>query len=467
MYDDMLEEELNKIIETSNNNILITDQDGIILYSNPKLWEIYGMKSDSYIGTSVYQLESEGLLAPSINAIVLKEKKAKRIMQETKTGHVVMSTGYPIFNKEGHLVRVISYGQDQTEILQLQDQFEQLQRKVKGYQTEVEDLREKELDNHYLIARSNETKHILKTIHNVSKTDATILLLGPSGVGKSIFARAVHDQSHRKKEPFIEVNCSTIPESLFESEIFGYEAGSFTGANKQGRQGLIEQADSGTLFLDEIGELPLAMQAKLLKVLQEKKIKRIGGKKENHINFRLVAATNQDLKEMVSQGKFRLDLFYRLNVIPIQIPALHERKEDIPLLIQHYLEKTNDKYQKYKKIHPSTYEVLTHYHWPGNIRELENLIERLILTIEEPIIFPEHLPQSITGQVEPPEDSTFLTIEQECIENFDLKKTLENVERQLIAKAWKKCKTTYEMAEHLGISQPTVIYKLKKYKKYL
>ncbi|UYY99814.1 sigma 54-interacting transcriptional regulator [Peribacillus frigoritolerans] len=467
MYDDMLEEELNKIIETSNNNILITDQDGIILYSNPKLWEIYGMKSDSYIGTSVYQLESEGLLAPSINAIVLKEKKAKRIMQETKTGHVVMSTGYPIFNKEGHLVRVISYGQDQTEILQLQDQFEQLQRKVKGYQTEVEDLREKELDYHYLIARSNETKHILKTIHNVSKTDATILLLGPSGVGKSTFARAVHDQSNRKKEPFIEVNCSTIPESLFESEIFGYEAGSFTGANKQGRQGLIEQADSGTLFLDEIGELPLAMQAKLLKVLQEKKIKRIGGKKENHINFRLVTATNQDLKEMVSQGKFRLDLFYRLNVIPIQVPALHERKEDIPLLIQHYLEKTNDKYQKYKKIHPSTYEVLTHYHWPGNIRELENLIERLILTIEEPIIFPEHLPQSITGQIEQPEDSNFLAIEQDCEENFDLKKALEKVERQLIAKAWKKCKTTYEMAEHLGISQPTVIYKLKKYKQYL
>ncbi|WP_286176986.1 sigma 54-interacting transcriptional regulator [Bacillus sp. AFS017274] len=467
MYDDMLEEELNKIIETSNNNILITDQDGIILYSNPKLWEIYGMESDSYIGTSVYQLESEGLLTPSINAIVLKEKKAKRIMQETKTGHVVMSTGYPIFNKEGLLVRVISYGQDQTEILQLQDQFEQLQRKVKGYQTEVEDLREKELDYHYLIARSNETKHILKTIHNVAKTDATILLLGPSGVGKSTFARAVHDQSNRKKEPFIEVNCSTIPDSLFESEIFGYEPGSFTGANKQGRQGLIEQADSGTLFLDEIGELPLAMQAKLLKVLQEKKIKRIGGKKENHINFRLVAATNQDLKEMVSQGKFRLDLFYRLNVIPIQIPALHERKEDIPLLIQHYLQKTSDKYQKFKKIHPSSYEVLTHYHWPGNIRELENLIERLILTIEEPIIFPEHLPQSITGQIEQPEDSNFLAIEQDCKENFDLKKTLEKVERQLIAKAWEKCKTTYEMAEHLGISQPTVIYKLKKYKKYL
>lgn len=466
MNDEMLEEELQKIIETSNNNILITDQDGIILYSNPKLWEIYGMKSDSYIGTSVHQLEKEGLLTPSINALVLKEKKAKRIMQQTKTGHVVMSTGYPIFNKEGSLARVISYGQDQTEILQLQDQFEHLQRKVKGYQTEVEDLREKELDHHDMIARSNETKHIVKTLHNVAKTDATILLLGPSGVGKSTFARAIHEQSNRKQEPFIEVNCSTIPDSLFESEIFGYEPGAFTGASKQGSQGLIEQADSGTLFLDEIGELPLAMQAKLLKVLQEKKLKRLGGKKENHINFRLVAATNQDLKRMVSEGRFRLDLFYRLNVIPIQIPALHERKEDIPLLIQHYLGKTNAKYHKSKKIHPSTYEVLTHYDWPGNIRELENLIERLILTIEETNIFPEHLPQSITGQIEQPEDSSLLEMDQKWEEKFDLKRTLEKVEIQLLAKALKQCKTTYELADHLGISQPTVIYKLKKYKKY-
>ncbi|MFF2288670.1 sigma 54-interacting transcriptional regulator [Peribacillus butanolivorans] len=226
MDDRMLEQELKKIIETSNNNITITDEKGIILYSHPKLWEIYGMEPASYIGTSVYQLEKEGLLTPSINALVLKEKKAMRIMQHTQTGHVVMSTGYPIFNKEGLLVRVISYGQDQTEILQLQEQYEQLQRIVKGYQTEVEDLREKELDYHDMIARSNATKQILKTIHNVAKTDATILLLGPSGVGKSTFARSVHNQSNRKKEPFIEVNCSTIPESLFESEIFGYEPGS-------------------------------------------------------------------------------------------------------------------------------------------------------------------------------------------------------------------------------------------------
>jgi transcriptional regulator with PAS, ATPase and Fis domain len=466
MDDGMLEKELNKIIETSNNNITITDEKGIILRSNREHWAIYDMQPDTYIGTSVYQLEKEGLLSPSINAIVLKEKKFTRIMQHTRTGRVVMSTGYPIFNKEGLLVRVISYSQDQTEIWELQEQYEELQRKVKGYQTEVEDLREKELGHHSFIARSNQTQQILKTIHNVAKTDATILFLGPTGVGKSTFARALHNQSNRNREPFIEVNCSTIPESLFESEIFGYEPGSFTGGNKQGRQGLIEQADSGTLFLDEIGELPLAMQAKLLKVLQEKKIKRIGGKKERLINFRLIAATNQDLEKMVNEGKFRLDLFYRLNVIPIQIPSLLERKEDIPILIQHYLQKTNDKYQTIKKIHPSTYEVLTHYEWPGNIRELENLIERLILTIDEPAIYPKHLPLAITGQVEHEEDSSSSAIEQELSGKQDLKKTLEKIEIQLIAKAYKQCKTTYEMADYLGISQPSVIYKLKKYKEH-
>lgn len=464
MDDRLLEMELNKIIETSNNNITITDEEGIILRSNPEHWAIYGMKPDSYIGTSVYQLEKEGLLAPSINAIVLKEKKFTRIMQHTKTGHVVMSTGYPIFNQEGRLVRVISYSQDQTEIWKLQEQYELLQRKVKGYQTEVEDLREKEIDHHSIIAKSNETQQVLKTIHNVAKTDATILLLGPSGVGKSTFARTLHNKSNRNKEPFIEVNCSTIPESLFESEIFGYEPGSFTGANKLGRQGLIEQADSGTLFLDEIGELPLAMQAKLLKVLQEKSIKRIGGKKERLINFRLIAATNQDLEKMVGEGKFRLDLFYRLNVIPIQIPSLHERKEDIPILIQHYLQKTNDKYQTLKKFHSSTFEVMTQYEWPGNIRELENLIERLILTIEEPTIYPKHLPLAIIG--EQTEDSSSLAIEKEVNGNHDLKKTLEKVEIQLITQAYKQCKTTYEMADYLGISQPSVIYKLKKYKEH-
>ncbi|TQR16157.1 sigma-54 interaction domain-containing protein [Psychrobacillus soli] len=457
---------LNKIIETSNNNITVIDSEGIIVHSNPEHWVNYGMKPGTYKGTSIYDLEKEGLLAPSIGAIVLNEKIKKTILQHTKTDRVIMSTGYPVFDEKEELLFVVSYSHDQTEILELQQQYEKMERKVKGYQTEVEELREKEFEQNGIIARSSAAQHILKTIYNISKTDATVLLLGPSGVGKSTFARILHSHSNRKKEQFIEVNCSTIPEGLFESEIFGYETGAFTGANKQGSEGLIEQADGGTLFLDEIGELPLSMQAKLLKVLQEKKIKRLGGKKERTINFRLVTATNQDLEKMVQEGRFRLDLYYRLNVIPLQIPSLEERKEDISYLVQDCLQKFNSAYNVKKRIHPSTYDVFTNYNWPGNIRELENLMERLILTIEDEVIYPTHLPANFnTFQT----NSSFSldNIEQPLKVTNNLKEILENTEIQIILKALKKCKTTYEMATYLGISQPTVIYKLKKYKNKL
>jgi transcriptional regulator with PAS, ATPase and Fis domain len=405
-------------------------------------------------------LEKEGVLSPSINALVIKEKKIVRIMQHTKSGKVVMSTGYPVFNKEGRLIRVISYSQDQTEIVKLQEQYTQLQAKIAGFQTEVEELREKEANDHPILFRSTSMQQVFKTLQRVAPTDATILFLGESGVGKSTFTRFIHDYSDRHKEPFIEVNCSTIPETLFESEMFGYEPGAFTGAQKSGKQGLIEQADQGTLFLDEIGELPLSMQVKLLKVIQERKLLRIGGKKERHVNFRLITATNQDLKRMVDEGKFRLDLYYRLNVIPIHIPSLQERKDDITILLKHYLQLLNVKYHESKKLHASTYALLIDYEWPGNVREMENLLERLILTIDDEMILPEHLPFEVKKNMK---DSSWGLV-SENIEKTCLKEVLENVEIQLLSRAYQECKTTYDMAEYLGISQPTIIYKLKKYK---
>lgn len=458
--DDAFLLELDKIIETSNNNITVTDENGIILRSNPDHWVMYGLDPGTYIGMSVFDLEKEGVLSPSINALVIKEKKIVRIMQHTKSGKVVMSTGYPVFNREGRLIRGISYSQDQTEIVNLQEQYTQLQAKIAGFQTEVEELREKEANDHPILFRSTSMQQIFKTLQRVASTDATILFLGESGVGKSTLTRFIHDHSERHKEPFIEVNCSTIPETLFESEMFGYEPGAFTGAQKSGKQGLIEQADQGTLFLDEIGELPLSMQVKLLKVIQERKLMRIGGKKERHVNFRLITATNQDLKRMVDEGKFRLDLYYRLNVIPIHIPSLQERKDDITILLKHYLQLLNAKYHESKKLHASTYDLLIDYEWPGNVREMENLLERLILTIEDEMILPEHLPFEVKKNRK---DSSWGLV-TENIEKTNLKEVLEDVEIQLLSRANRVCKTTYDMAEYLGISQPTVIYKLKKYK---
>lgn len=450
---------LDHIIQTSNNNITITDEKGSILYTNPNHWAIYGIEPNQYIGKSIYQLEKEGVLSPSITAMVIKEKKAIQIMQHTKTGKIIMSTAYPIFNNSGELIRVISYAQDQTEIRNLQHQYEQLERKVKGYQTEVEELRGKE----GVLYRNKELQQVVNTMRRVANSNATVILLGESGVGKSMFAHKLHKQSNRTKEPFIEVNCSTIPENLFESEMFGYESGSFTGAVKQGKQGLIEQAHNGTLFLDEIGELPLVIQVKLLKVLQEKKFMRIGGKKEIHIDFRLITATNQNLEDMVQKGEFRLDLYYRLNVIPLHIPPLRERKEDITLLLNYYLEVMNRKYQTEKKLHPSTYEILIQYGWPGNVRELENLVERLILTSEETTIYPNCLPSTIHYQNPSISKEPSLIIEQTMIENSNLKLIIEKVEKWVIEEASKQCKSTYELAKFLGISQPSVVRKLKKY----
>ncbi|MEH7342568.1 sigma 54-interacting transcriptional regulator [Bacillus sp. JJ1532] len=462
MTNTALELLLAKLVETSNNNITITDSDGIILDSNPNHWSIYGLKPDRNVGVSVFDLENKGILSPSITANVLIKKRPVQILQHTKTGRIVMSTAFPIFNEDGQLIRVISYAQDQTEIRNLQIQYEQLQRKIKGYQTEVEELREK--GHQKIIFRSKEMQQISKTISRVAKTDATVLFLGESGVGKSVLARSLHSQSNRDKEPFIEVNCSTIPESLFESEMFGYESGAFTGANKQGKQGLIEQADGGTLFLDEIGELPYPMQVKLLKILQEKRIMRVGGKKERQIDFRLITATNQDLEDMVDKGKFRLDLYYRLNVIPLHIPSLNERKDDIPILIQHYVHHTNKKYNTNMYLHPSVYEVFIQYSWPGNVRELENMIERIILISEGTTIYPEDLPKSIRRINEKKQSLELNSIEQVFTHEKSLKKNMEHLEKHLLLKAYERCKTTYEMANYLGISQPSVIRKLKKYK---
>lgn len=451
---------LAKLVETSNNNITITDGEGVILNSNPNHWSIYGLEPDRNIGVSVFDLEERGILAPSVTATVIKEKKPVQILQHTKTGKIVMSTAYPVIDSDDQVIRVISYAQDQTEIKKLQIEYEQLQRRLKGYQTEVETLREK--DSQKIIFRSKEMQQIAHTISRVAKTDATVLFLGESGVGKSALARSLHVASLRHKEPFIEVNCSTIPESLFESEMFGYESGAFTGALKEGKQGLIEQADGGTLFLDEIGELPLAMQVKLLKVLQEKKIMRVGGKTERQIDFRLIAATNQDLDALVEKGQFRLDLYYRLNVIPIPIPPLRERADDIPILIQHYVQLINEKYHLAKSLHPSTYESLIHYKWPGNVRELENMMERIILIAEDATIYPDDLPNGLRK-------SDTAKPKSNAADHFaitggsDLKRNLEQVERQLLINAFEQCNTTYEMADLLGISQPSVTRKLKKY----
>ncbi len=260
-----------------------------------------------------------------------------------------------------------------------------------------------------LIGNSPPLLQALNELEQVSKTAATVLLLGESGTGKELFARAVHLASPRRDQPFIKVNCSAIPDALFESELFGYERGAFTGAGSA-RAGWFEQADGGTLFLDEIGELPLAMQSKLLRTLQEGTLVRLGGKQEVRVNVRVVAATNRDLAREVATGRFRQDLFYRLNVIPIQLPSLRERREDVRALALHFVSRANQAHQRNVYLGSDALARLEDHAWPGNIRELGNLIERLVLLADRPLLtavdLARFMPQSDsaldTGLTDPP-----------------------------------------------------------------
>jgi len=354
-------------------------------------------------------------------------------------------------------------------------QFIKLSIQIKKEQNQLikekEDL-EKQLKNimsssglEGIIGRSKAILEISQMVKKVAPTSATVLITGESGVGKEIIAKAIHYNSPRADKPFIKINCAAIPEELLESELFGYEKGAFTGANTT-KKGKFELANGGTMFLDEIGDMPLSLQAKLLRVLQEKEIERLGGSKPIKIDVRIVAATNKNLKKMVYEGTFREDLYYRLNVINIHIPPLRERKEDIPLLVYYFLDKFNKMYGKNLKISDKLMNILLNYHWPGNVRQLQNTIERMVILAKGNILTEQDLPADIRNQIvefkelETPSGGTILLNK----ENVKLPKTVEELEREAIIKALEE--TNYiikRAAEKLGMTPRQVRYRMEKY----
>ncbi|WP_276917249.1 sigma-54 interaction domain-containing protein [Aneurinibacillus aneurinilyticus] len=303
----------------------------------------------------------------------------------------------------------------------------------------------------FVSEKMQELMDIAKTIAHVN---STVLLLGESGVGKSLLARKIHALSPRASEAFVSLNCASLPKDLIESELFGYEQGTFTGGNKAGKIGLFEAANNGTIFLDEIAELPYDMQSKLLDVLQEGTIRKIGGVKAQKIDVRVIAATNKNLPSLVEKNLFRKDLFYRLNVVPLELPALKNRKEDIPLLIDYFLANFNRKYNQHKMISEYSKAKLMDYDWPGNIRELENIIERMVVTNTETVV--ESLPRDKTLSV-----SGENTVEIKGI--IPLKEAKKLVEKDLVLKAYKIYGSTYKAAKVLKVDQSTIVRKLQQY----
>lgn len=440
---------------TKNNNIdiIATDGKGIILNISYFFEKYYDVNSEELLGKSVFELEKSGVFYPSATCKVLKTGQRVTILQKNRLNHEILVTALPIKDDKQNISRVVCFSYDITDLYKIKKQIGALEKNAEIYMRNLKSLESKKINFPNVVGKSKEMQKIFKLITKIADFDVNVIITGESGVGKSYFAKLIHNISRRNKEPFIEVNCGAIPENLLESELFGYEGGSFTGAKKEGKLGLIELAQNGTLFLDEIAEMSLNLQVKLLKVIQDKTFNRIGGRKVIKVNFRLITATNRDLKDLIRQRKFREDLFYRLNVVSIHIPALRRRKEDITALILYFMEKFNKKYNLNKKLSHCVMNNLVNYEWVGNIRELENMIERTLLISEGDIITEEFLPESIKNSHR----------EMKGQQKNTLQEDLDSYEKDIVVKAFEKYKTTVAVAKALGISQATAVRKIKKY----
>lgn len=447
------EKELSKenkaIIDCSYDGITVTDGKGNIKKVNPAYEQLVEMDASQLIGRNVADLEKEGIVYPSATLLVLKQKKPVTFLQKLKSGKEVLATGNPVLDEQGRVTEVIVNIRNFNELQKMNEQLKKGLGQVYLQWDNTENLS--------FIACSPNFRELVGMARKLADVVSTILILGESGTGKEVITKLIHQWSPRKKEPFVKIDCGAIPENLIESELFGYETGAFTGARRQGKPGLLELANSGTVFLDEVGELPLSQQVKLLRVLQEKKIKRIGGTVPIDIDVRVIAATNRDLAEMVKKGEFRADLYYRLSVVPLKIPSLRERTEDIIPLANYFLTQFNNKYGTRKIISNGLKETLLDYKWPGNVRELENLMERLVVTTRGSVIEPEDLPPGL-------KENQHQTGEIEIKGILPLKKALEKVEEQLLLMAKERYNSTYKMAEILEVNQSTIVRKLKKYK---
>ncbi|WP_457809344.1 sigma-54 interaction domain-containing protein [Kushneria sp. EE4] len=447
------------LLESSHDHLIIADSQGTILQASPGACAVYGLSMSALCSTSVHVLEDQGVFSPSVTARVLASGEPAQVMQSTPTGRRVLAEAQPV-HVDGRLVRVVSRSRDLTDLKTLQEEYAQLSKRLNEQlrQHEVEALREalaqEEIDIHSRVMRD-----VAALLERVADTSATVMLLGESGVGKTALARQVHRWSTRASGPFIDINCSAIPENLFESEVFGHVAGAFSGASRNGKPGLLEQAEGGTLFLDEVAELPLGVQAKLLKVLQDGMVMRLGDTVPRKLDFRLIVATNQNLAQRVADGTFRLDLYYRLNVIPIHIPPLRERREDIPALVERQMQRLNARYGLHKVVDERLWGELMNHDWPGNVRELENVLERAWLTSDI-----EHKgSEGYRLEVMRAQSEIPPRVHSEEQEMTDLATALSRAEYDLIVRAARVSDSTYALARRLGISQPGAVRKLKKH----
>ncbi len=449
--------ELDTIIDSSSDGLFVCDADANVIRMNPASERIHQTAAAEIVGRNMRELIASGFIDRSA-ALEASQKKQRVSQLQNKDGRKLISIASPVFDHQGELIRIVVSERDITEIDSLQRELEEQEAIRDQFRDQMLAMQHAELDSRSIIARSPAMLRALQQAIKVAKVDSSVLVLGETGVGKGLIADLIHKKSGRAEHPLIKINCGAIPESLIEAELFGYEKGAFTGAQISGKPGHFELADGGTLFLDEIAELPLPSQVKLLRFLEDGRITRLGGTNGKNLDVRVLAATHRNLEEMVEQGLFRLDLYYRLNVIPIQVPAVRERRDCVVPLIRHYIELFSKQVGVKKRLTRVALDALASYPYPGNVRELMNICERLVVMSETELIDLPDLPAQVNSR------SAGLDFnELDWPEGIGLQQALDQVEKSLLSKATAHFSSQTKIAAALGVNQSTIARKLKKH----
>lgn len=440
---------LKTVMETTDDAIVYVDRKGYIRLFNQAYADFLGIRIEDAIGKHVTEVIENTRMHIVVETGIAEYEDVQKIK-----GKKMIATRIPVF-VNGEVVGAVGkvLFKDINELKYLYKKVSKIEKELKLYKNEFNMANRPKYNLKDIIGESKEILWLKEFTKKIAKSNSNVLILGESGTGKELFAHAIHNNSSRAKYPFIKVNCGAIPYELLESELFGYEEGSFTGAKRGGKIGKIKAADGGTIFLDEIGDLPLSMQVKLLRFIQDKEIEKIGSIHSEEVDVRIVAATNKNLEEMINMGLFRLDLYYRLSVVTLRIPPLRGRKEDIPILSKYLIDKISKKNNiKVDGISEDALEYLKKYDWPGNVRELENIIERAVNVLDgETIITSKHLPSKIRG-----------IMKNKVVR--ELKEVIEEAERQAIIDSLIICKGNRTLAaETLGISRTSLYEKMAKY----
>ncbi len=450
----LLCEENNEIMENLMDGIFISDGNGYTIQANAAYERLIGIDRKELIGLHLSEYKKRGYITESC-ALEAIEKKRPMTIESCflKTNKKCLITCIPLLAADGSVSLTVANLRDLTELQSLKEEIDTKEKTVALYKQELEVIKNQMKEHGRIIAEDQSMILVLNSAKRIAPMESTVLLTGESGTGKEVVAQYVHDCSGRKGN-FIRINCGAIADGLFESELFGYETGAFTGAKRDGKMGLIEAANKGTLFLDEIGEMPMNLQTKLLRVIQEREVTRVGGVKPVKVDVRIIAATNKNLLSMVKEKKFREDLYYRLNVVPIHIPPLRERKADVLPLAQHVLDRLNEKYGYNKRFSNDTVKSMMEYQWPGNVRELYNIVERSVILSETDILHYLAFPQTANRNMELQEEDKVL----------DLKEVMKRIEYDYMQKAYRKFNNVRQAAKSLGMSKSSFSVKYQAYK---